>query len=177
MEDDTVRDDSANDYQARENLWDEQWPTSGASSTHSPYEPDNVDEELPFPEVVGTTDALEAVRDAEPYTPPTDPPVLPGGQEGIHVATGFGLSPDEEAASDAYPQGDEDIRDEVVRLLAENSDTSTLSLNVDVNGGVVRLTGPVPSLLDAERAITVATYAPGVVDVVDDTTVSPAATP
>src|SRR5690348_17114913 len=98
-------------YAERENMWDEQWPVTDPSSRdHLSLEPDNLDEELPFPEAVGTSDAIESVRDAEPYMPPTDPPVLPGGPDGIHVATGFGVSQDEEAAHDPAPRGDEDIR-------------------------------------------------------------------
>lgn len=171
--DEDRRIDSADDYLARENLWDEQWPgTESGPPAHTGLEPDNLDEELPFPEVVGTTDAVEAVRDAEPFTPATDPPVLPGGREGIHVATGFGLSPEEENQSDPLPRGDEDIRAQVAIILQEDSATSTLPLECRVRNGVVYLGGFVPSVEDADLAASLIQTVPGVVDVVDQTQVN-----
>jgi hypothetical protein len=175
LDDDDLRETATDDYQARENLWDEAWPSRGEEQAHGPDEPDNLDEELPFPEVVGTTDSLESVRDAEPYTPPIDPPVLPGGQEAIHVATGFGLSTDEEDYAEPLPRGDEDIRDEVMRLLQDDSATSKLPLEVEVDQGVVRLYGAVPSIDDAEAATVLIGNLRGVVDVIDETTIVPSA--
>src|SRR5437588_552129 len=100
---------SRNDYETRENQWDEAWPGgSHEEAVHPAGEIDNLDEETGFPDVVGTTDPLEAVRDAEPYEPPIDPPVLPGGTEGIHTAVGFGTSVDEEAAREGSLRNDAD---------------------------------------------------------------------
>ncbi|MGH2448010.1 MAG: hypothetical protein ACRDFS_05340 [Chloroflexota bacterium] len=172
--DDTTDQNPSDDYLIRENQWDEQWP-GPKRQEHPPEEPDNIDEELPFPETVGTDDVIASVRDQEPYTPPTDPPVLPGGREGIHVATGFGRSPEEELSGNPPPRGDEDLRDEAVLILQEDSDTSKLSLDVQARHGVLRLVGSVPSVLDAERATTLLGYIPGVVDIVDDTTIDPRA--
>src|ERR687884_585660 len=92
-------------YIERENEWDEQWPHAGveASGGHPDDELDNIDEDTPFPGVVGTPDVIESVRDAEPYMPPTDPPVLPGGRDGIHVATGFGVSPGKRQRPTRFP--------------------------------------------------------------------------
>ena len=125
--DDSIPENTSDDYLERENLWDEQWP-GPRKPNHPPEEPDNLDEELAFPESVGTSDMIESVRDQEPYSPPTDPPVLPGGKEGIHVATGFGRSADEEQAKNPPPRGDVDLHDEILRLLRDDSDTNTLSL-------------------------------------------------
>lgn len=167
-------DNTTESYRDRENQWDEQWPTQeNEESGYGGAEPDADDEVMPFPQVVGTTDPLEAVRDAEPYMPPTDPPVLPGGSDAIHVATGFGISPEEEAANDPLPRGDEDIRQQVILALEQDSLTSLYDFRVEVEDGVVRLTGLVPSLDDAEHATWMLGELPGVVDVIDDTTLEP----
>lgn len=160
-------------YIDRENQWDEQWPTSEAQirNPHAGEEPDADDLETPFPGVVGTTDVLEAVRDAEPYMAPEDPPVVPGGAEGIEIATGFGMGVEEEGETDALLRGDEDIRDEVMLALRQDSLSSQYTWSVNVVHGVVRLRGAVPSIDDAEHAMSVIGELPGVVDVVDDTVV------
>src|SRR5579875_1387644 len=103
-------DDNEQDYTTREDVWDEADPTIAAEmDPHPPAAIDEVDELEPFPEEVGTRNVIDAVRDAEPYVPPNDPPVLPGGKEGIHTATGFGTDVVEEAAREPSPRGDEDI--------------------------------------------------------------------
>jgi hypothetical protein len=174
--DDYEVDNTQDDYTARENMWDQAWPTTSAEATEHPLEePDTLDAVSPFPETVGTSDPIRATRDAEPYTPPTDPPVLPGGEEGVHVATGFGFSPEEEAYHDPAPRGDEDIRAEALLTLQQDSLTSKYPLDVRVNRGVVHLRGEVPSIDDAEHAQAVLSNLSGVVDVVDDTTLAPSA--
>lgn len=167
-------DNTTQDYTARENLWDQQWPTTGEEGgEHSGLEPDSLDEMSAFPDVVGTSDVIEAVRDAEPYMPPVDPPVLAGGDEGIHTATGFGTDVEEEMYHEPLPHGDEDIRDEALLTLHQDSLTSRYPLDVDVNQGVVTLRGRVPSFDDAEYASTLLGNLPGVVDVVDQTDLDP----
>jgi hypothetical protein len=160
------------DYPERQNLWDEQWPDTEPSA-HTKTELDTEDELSPFPETVGTHDVIESVRDAEPYEAPIDPPVLPGGREGVHVATGFGVDAEEEAAQDASPRGDDDVREEALLTLRQDSLTSKYRLDVTVHRGVVRLTGRVPSVEDAEHATWVLGELAGVVNVVDDTTLDP----
>lgn len=167
-------DNSEDSYTARENLWDEMWPRTGeAPGEHLPTETDNLDEELPFPQVVGTADEIEAVRDADPYVPPIDPPVLPGGAEGIHMATGFGIDTEETNAHEPPVRGDEDIHDLALLTLRQDSLTSLYPLDIDVEQGIVRLKGQVPSIDDAEHAQWLLGELPGVVDVVDDTTIVP----
>ena len=162
-------------YASRENQWDEAWPESGENADHHPREETDVDAEVSsFPEVSGTTDALEAARDAEPYVAPSDPPVLLGGPEGIHSGVGFGFSTDEESYGDPEPRGDEDIHDEALTALKEDALTSDLLLSVHVNQGVVRLRGMVQSLDEVEYALNLIGNLPGVVDVIDDTTLEPA---
>jgi hypothetical protein len=171
-------------YTQRENQWDEQWPDTGQEQTgHSAAELDNTDEMMPFPGEVGTSDPIAAVRDAEPYMPPIDPPVLPdnvlgGGGEGIAVATGFGVSPEEEAYEDRFsssplPRSDADIEDEATLLLRQDSLTSTLPLRVQVENGVVRLTGEVQSTDEADHASWILGELAGVDEVIDDTSLAP----
>jgi hypothetical protein len=163
------------EYEARERMWDDQWPRAARRGISHPTTESDVDNELmPYPETVGTSDPLVAIHDAEPYSPPVDPPVLPGGEEGIHVASGFGQSTDEEAWDNPPPRGDEDIREQAVRALQQDSLTSHYQLYVDVEQGIIRLTGSVPSLDDVDHAMAVLTELPGVVDVLDETTLDPA---
>lgn len=161
-------------YTDRENVWDQQWPvTDETEAIHPRTEIDVYDEEEPFPNVVGTSDVIESIRDAEPYMPPTDPPVLPGGNQGIHVATGFGRSTEEEAVLDGPPRGDEDIHDQVLEILQNDSLTSTLPLDVLVDRGVVYLKGQVSSINDADHAMAILDELPGIAEVVDHTTIEP----
>jgi len=149
-------------------------PLDETGKVHAHAETDVEDEETPFPDVVGSTDPLVSVRDAEPYTPATDPPLLPGGKEGVHVATGFGESALEETAREHSPRGDQEVLERALRLLHDDSLTSTLDLHIRIYDGVIHLTGRVPSVDDAEYAQSVLGELAGVVDVVDDTEFDPA---
>lgn len=162
-------------YFQRENQWDQQWPSRGqeAGSGHPSTELDNLDEALPFPDEVGTSDPIEAVRDANPYMAPIDPPVLPGGAEGIHTSTGFGVDAEEENYAEPLPRGDEDIHDLALLTLRQDSLTSRYPLDVAVRNGVVYLRGQVPSVEDAEHAQWILGELAGVVDVVDETAIIP----
>jgi hypothetical protein len=167
-------DNTTQDYTARENLWDQQWPTTGnEGGDHLALEPDSIDEMAAFPDVAGTSDPLESVRDAEPYMPPVDPPVLPGGREAIHTSTGFGTDVEEEMYHEPFPRGDEDIREEGLLTLHQDSLTSKYPLDIDVDQGVVYLRGQVPSFEDAEHASNLLGNLPGVVDVIDETELNP----
>lgn len=163
--------DNKEEHASRENMWDQQWPSpTTETSHHGVDELDTGDELSPYPDSVGTSEVIESVRDAEPYTPPIDPPVLPGGRDGIHVATGFGTSAEEVSVLEDVPRGDEDLREEVMMVLSQDSLTSQYRLQVAVRNGIVHLVGPVTSTEDAEYAATMVDNLPGVVDVVDDTT-------
>ncbi len=166
-------DDTTQSYASREKLWDEQWPDEVTDHAGHGHDSDAADELTAFPGAVGTTDALRSARDAEPYDPPTDPPVLPGGRDGIHVVTGFGSAAEAEAATDNQSRDDEDIRQEVVLTLHGDSLTSKYPLHAVVVHGVVRLTGRIPSADDAEYTQSLLSNLPGVVDVIDDTTYDP----
>jgi hypothetical protein len=159
-------------YIENENLWDQAWPAdyTDPQGEHADDEPDTSDEMSPFPEAVGTTDEIESVRDAEPYNPPVDPPVLPGGREGIHVATGFGYSAEDEVANKMAPRGDEDIREESLLILRQDSLASQLPLGVEVEQGIVRLYGEVQTIDEADYVISALDQLEGVEEVIDDTT-------
>lgn len=159
------------DYRQRESQWDDAWPQP--REEHAAEEPDTEDEDSPYPETVGTSDAAFSVSEGEPYTPAIDPPVLPGGRDGIDVATGFGLSSDEEASEEPAPRGDEDVAEEVILTLRQDSIASSYSFDVGVREGFVTLRGTVGSLDEAEHIISVVSQLPGVVDVVDETTLQP----
>jgi hyperosmotically inducible periplasmic protein len=118
-----------------------------------------------------TDDPMVAADSAEPYVPPTDPPVVPkGGPDNIEVADGF-ASTSEGAEERAGVPGDAEITERVKDLLRTDAGTSTLDLDVETIDGVVYLRGTVPSLEDTDLAAEVAARVPGVVDVVDEMTV------
>jgi len=165
--------DSSMDYEARENLWDQQWPGVETGSRAHENEIDDLDEETGFPDSVGTMDPIEATRDAEPYMAPVDPPVLPGGREAIHTATGFGTSAEEEMAGGVPYAKDADIEEEALLLLRQDSLTSRYNLMAQANDGVVTIRGIVADVDDAEHALSIVGEIPGLVDVVDEMTLDP----
>lgn len=165
---------SSDDYEARENLWDQQWPGgSDQERVHPREEIDNLDEELPFPDVVGTRDPMEAVRDAEPYMPPTDSPLVEGGAMAVHTGAGFGTSPLEETSREGPFHDDADLQDEALLLLREDSLTSRYNIIPHSTQGVVTLRGAVSDVADAEHAAAIVGEIEGVVEVVDEMTLDP----
>lgn len=123
-----------------------------------------------------TSVADEAVDEAEPYYPPTDPPVLPSESEVAVVATGFGTSPEDSPfRGDSPPDRDAWLTEQVERVLREDSATSKLPIWVRVRQGVVYLHGPVADVDDEELAENVASLVPGVESVEDRTVVEPEA--
>ena len=86
------------------------------------------------------------------YTPPTDPPVLPGdAPQGAEVAAGFAMSmeetdPDVEMLPRWVDNNDLDLRDDIYIALRNNSETGHLTnVKVQVEDGVVNLIGTVTS--------------------------------
>lgn len=160
--------------EARERQWDDQWPaTSTPEAEAHGDELADQDEQISFPGSVGTVDPIHAMSDAEPYMPPIDPPVLPGGDEGVVIGDGFGIPSDEEELEASHRDGDEAIRDRAIRALRRDSLTSHYDLKVRVRHGVVRLTGRVPTIDDGDYAANVLSNIPGVEDVEDETTLDP----
>lgn len=146
------------------------------------------DEEADFSAPVGTSDEIGVIEEGETYFPPVDPVVGPARRgRGLEIIGGFQSdanvdteSGQEVAFSESIALNDEtrlierdddEIREDVVRDLHEDSQTTTLALEVDVVRGVVYLRGNVQSIEDAENAESVASRVSGVVRVEDRTRV------
>jgi osmotically-inducible protein OsmY len=119
------------------------------------------------------TDPTEAVEEAEPYFPPTDPVVRVDREGETRVAGGFGsgdaVKPRVRATIEDTPP-DEAIEDLIHRMLRVDASTAHLRLKVGVLQGVVRLQGLIDDESDAENALAVAGDVPGVVEVIDELT-------
>ena len=118
-------------------------------------------------------DPTEAVEEAEPYFPPTDPVVRVDEKGETQIAGGFGTGEALERHPTAATRGapsDEALEDLVHRALRLDAGTAQLHLKVGVVEGVVRLRGPIEDESDAENALAVAGDVPGVVDVIDELT-------
>jgi hypothetical protein len=104
------------------------------------------------------------------YLPPTDPVVQPDERGNARIVGGF--APDSMdapvARSETRGPGDEAIADAVRRELREDASTTDLELQVEVEDGIVRLSGRVRELVDAENAESVAGRVSGVSEVIDD---------
>jgi osmotically-inducible protein OsmY len=123
-------------------------------------------------EDIGSTDAMRAASEAEPFVPPTDPVVRPAPEreEGYDVVGGFAATSMDSATEGAESvssvvRGDEAIADDVRRELREDSLTTDLEIRVVVRRGVVYLYGAVATLDDAVAAEEVASRVPGVMEV------------
>ncbi len=118
-------------------------------------------------------DPTEAVEEAEPYFPPTDPVVRVDEKGETQIAGGFGtgeaLEPHPTAATRGAPS-DEALEDLVHRALRLDAGTAHLHLKVGVLQGVVRVQGLIEDESDAESALAVAGDVPGVIDVIDELT-------
>ena len=134
--------------------------------------PDSEIEVEPFNQPV-ETDPTEAVEEAEPYFPPTDPVVRVDDKGETRIAGGFGTgeTPNQQPhpVIDDVPS-DEALEDFVHRALRLDASTAQLQLKVGVVQGVVRLQGTIEDESDAESALGVAGDVPGVVEVVDELT-------
>jgi hypothetical protein len=124
------------------------------------------------PEDEITTDPLEAVEEGYPYSPPTDPPVLPSDDlEGAEIAAGFASSmqessPDEEILPARVERGDLELEQHVYTVLRNNSETQNLTgLRVSVCHGVVFIQGTVQSDSDIASVDDIVNDLDGVVEV------------
>jgi osmotically-inducible protein OsmY len=118
-------------------------------------------------------DPTEAVEEAEPYFPPTDPVVRVDEKGETQIAGGFGTGEALERHPTAATRGapsDEALEDLVHRALRLDAGTAQLHLKVGVVEGVVRVQGLIEDESDAENALAVAGDVPGVVDVIDELT-------
>lgn len=117
--------------------------------------------------------AYEAIKQGLVYTPPDDPPVIPGnGFQDAEMAAGFGQSMEEEddprgeEMPAQFANSDYDLEEKINAALRKNSETSTFTdIQVDVEDGVVYLSGQVETLDDVDILVTVIRDLDGVVDV------------
>jgi hypothetical protein len=121
---------------------------------------------------LGTLTAMEAAEEAEPWFPPTDPVIVPvGNEEGAAlVSGGLDQASDAELRDDVDEDeylaiSDDELTGRVTEALATDATTAALNVHVLVSNGVVTLRGNVEHLLDAEAAESVAGRVPGIVDV------------
>jgi osmotically-inducible protein OsmY len=121
----------------------------------------------------GAIDPAEAVEEAEPYFPPTDPVVRQGPRGETKIAGGFGTgeapTTHAHAATEDVPS-DEALEDIIHRQLRLDASTAHLHLHVGVLQGVARLQGIVDDEADAENALAITGDVPGVVEVIDELT-------
>lgn len=129
--------------------------------------PDSEIEVEPFDQPV-ETDPTEAVEEAEPYFPPTDPVVRVDQKGETQIAGGFGTGEPLEQQPQAVTHSDEALEDLVHRALRLDASTAHLHLKVGVQQGIVRVQGAIEDESDAENALAVAGDVPGVIDVVDE---------
>ena len=130
-------------------------------------------EEPDFMDNPGTSDIIESVEEAEPYFPPTDPPISTRSLSNARVRGGFASSsleePDEpEDVPLRVKGGDDEIAARVRYALRTDAYTADLNIHVEVEDGVVRLTGKVRSIEDVEQAEQVAGSVEGVEDVEEE---------
>jgi BON domain len=130
-------------------------------------------EEPDFMDSPGTVDVIEAVEEAEPYFPPTDPPLTtrPLTNAGMRggFATGALEEPEEPEEEPLRVRGgDAEIAARVKRALLLDAYTTDMNIEVTVEDGVVYLTGQVRSLEDVEMAESVAGNVEGVEEVEEE---------
>lgn len=120
----------------------------------------------------GTTDIIQAVEEAEPYFPPTDPPMRAGGLQNAEIMGGFAVTSLEEPMDDNDDplrlSGDDEIAELVRHALLSDAYTADLAIDVEVEDGVVYLHGRVTSLEDIDQAEQVAGSVAGVEEVQED---------
>ncbi|MDQ6694909.1 MAG: BON domain-containing protein [Chloroflexota bacterium] len=118
----------------------------------------------------GTTDIIQVVEEGDLYFAPTDPPLRAEPLVNSEVLSGFSVTSLEEPIEPIDEPlriitNDDEIAERVRYALATDAYTSDLNIMVEVEDGVVYLTGAVRSLDDTDQAEQVAGSVPGVVEV------------
>ena len=117
-----------------------------------------------------TDDPNEAAEEGMTWVPPIDPP-LRIGDDGPEVAAGFGTTAQEEPFDADHHGSALSPRDEVETRVLEalRADATTAGLadriELDVEGGVVRLAGIVDDLVDEDAILAVVEAVDGVTNV------------
>jgi hypothetical protein len=112
------------------------------------------------------------------YTPPDDPPILPGDSDGLQIGVGFGPSaietnPDVLDLPDEVDNQDWDLVDDIQEMMRMSSHLQHLDdIHIEVENGVVTVRGTVPTMDDLGRAESFISDMPGVVDVISEVELS-----
>lgn len=123
----------------------------------------------------------QTIQQGLTYTPPTDPPILPGeNPQDAEMGAGFApgmeeTQPDARRLPDAVDNSDLDLRDNVYDALRLNSETGHLDLadiKVGVHEGVVSIMGTVMTRDDIALVDAVIRDLDGVVDLHNQLTVA-----
>lgn len=117
-----------------------------------------------------TYEPRKAVEEGLSYTPPRDPPTLPGEDDPqeSEIAAGFASSmedtdPDERVLPERIDKGDLEIQEDVGLALRYNSETAHLTDVVALVGqGTVRLYGTVPDEDDIAQVYAIVSALEGV---------------
>jgi len=129
---------------------------------------------------VGTSDSQLAVEEGVPYFPPTDPVVrvedATDDPESLAIVGGFAetaMDEDDDPAT-VYPSIDDDLAEAVMRELRQDAISADVAdqIRVHVRGGVVTLRGTVETLDDADEIAAVAERVDGVVEVLEEFTIT-----
>jgi BON domain-containing protein len=144
-------------------------------------EDDRINEDQIEPDFAGMapgSGVIEAIEDAEVYSPPTDPVVRADQNGEVEVLGGTaesafdpGVQP-AVSAEDGRP-GDESLVDAIRECLRLDASTSTLepAVEVEVREGIAYLAGSVDGPEDVDNVEAVVASVPGVLDVVEGLTV------
>jgi osmotically-inducible protein OsmY len=112
---------------------------------------------------------MGAVDDDSAFDPPTDPPIVPLGDDGAEVPEDMDDGDDDDVGQTSRgPITDDEISARVRRLLRSDAATSMLRIHVSTEDGVVTLRGIVQTLDDTDNAAEVASRIDGVIDVLDE---------
>jgi hypothetical protein len=120
---------------------------------------------------IATSDPFEAIESGVPYYPPEDPPTEVNGKPwDADVDNGFASSaddvpPDDDAATDRLDFSDLEIEENVKQALFMHSETSDLSIRVQVHEGVAMLRGKVRTLDEVGLVEDIASEVAGVDEV------------
>ena len=125
-----------------------------------------------FSDEFGASSALEAAQEGEPWFPPTDPVIVPAGndQGAAFITGGLDAANDDlfrasDVADEDVAMTDDELAGAVQEALATDALTHAFPIRVSAEDGVVTLRGNVEHISDAEAAESVAGRVPGVVEV------------
>jgi hypothetical protein len=118
-----------------------------------------------------TDDAMEAAEEGLTWVPPIDPPTRADERGDAEIAAGFATSAadepfDEDHHGTLLPAQDEVEARVIEALLADSATTGLVDgLEIDAEGGRIRIAGTVEDLEDEDAIIAVAESVPGVTSV------------